>query len=131
MFHAWGNLLGVWLRRSRHSPRVVRGFGSVKCESVGSMCLYRYGYECASDGMGWIPAFAGMTWVGAGMTWVRGWKAWVKWCGRRELSGWKVWVRGVKVWVKGWKVWIGVGMTWVRGWKAWVSGGMTRVGERE
>ena len=103
MFRAWGNLLGVWFRRSRHSPRVVHEFGSVKCESVGSMCLCRYGYECASDGMGWIPAFAGMTWVGAGMTWVRGWKAWV---------------RGVKAWVRGWKAWV----KWGEGVGKWGEG---------
>ena len=48
--------------RSGHKSRIVRKFCSVKCESVGSMCLRRYAYGCASEAMGWIPAFAGMTW---------------------------------------------------------------------
>ena len=74
MFRAWGNLLGLWFRRSRHKFSVVRRFCSVKCELVGSMCPCGYGYGCASDAAGWIPAFAGMTWVGVGMVGVWEWR---------------------------------------------------------
>ena len=48
---------GVWIR---HRFMVVRGFCCVKFGAGVSV----------SDGGGEIPAYAGMTWVGAGMTWV-------------------------------------------------------------
>ena len=68
-FRSWGNLLGLWFQRSRHKFSVVRKFCSVKCELVRSMCPCGYGYGCALDVAGWIPAFAGMTWVVVGMAW--------------------------------------------------------------
>ena len=47
----------VWIR---HRFMVVRGFCFVKFGAPG---------VSVSDGGGEIPAFAGMTWVGAGMAW--------------------------------------------------------------
>ena len=71
-FRSWGNLLGLWFQRSRHKFSVVRKFCSVKCELVRSMCPCGYGYGCALDVAGWIPAFAGMTWV-VGGSYFRSW----------------------------------------------------------
>ena len=44
---------------SRHRFRIVREFCFVKCDAGGTS---------VSDAGGWIPAYAGMTWVGAGVT---------------------------------------------------------------
>ena len=60
--------------RSRHNPRIVHEFYSVKYGPVDSMCLCGHRYGCALDAAMWIPAFAGMTWVSVGMAWVSVWE---------------------------------------------------------